>query len=401
MNKKAIFLLVFIFAAIISVFSQNLIKNPSFEEIYPNAKVVPCTYSQNLDFGRTVQHWSSPNYYTSDILTFNSINNKNCFPVAPRTGQRMAGIITYHPSLDSGFPYDYHEYIRGEFTKPLEIGKTYTFELWLYSDDTLPARHLVRALGEKAQSVISVYANNFSVILRNSDLPPNSNWRTVLEAENTPYKIEKVIDNKKSVWQKIQFLIQADKAHRYFFLGNFSKDSDTKTNLDKKYSQRIDSFNNVPAKVLHKTKTFWERKKRIAYYCIDDVSMREGNFIDAAPIFAKEATYTFKNLVFEVGKAKLIETNCTELDALFTYLQENPLLSINIEGHTDNTGSEKINQELSTARANTVRDYLVKKGILLSKIQTFGTGSTKPIAANDSEEGRQKNRRVEVKFLGK
>jgi outer membrane protein OmpA-like peptidoglycan-associated protein len=394
MNKKAIFSLIFIFAAIISVFSQNLIKNPSFEEIFPNVKITACEYSQIKDFNTTVQNWSSSNFYTADILTFNSIGNKNCFPVVPHTGQRMAGIITYHPSFDSGYSYDYHEHIRGEFKRPLEVGKTYTFELWLYSDDTLPARHLMRALGEKAKSIISVYANNFSVLLRESDLQPNDSWRKVLETESTPYKIEKVIDNKKGVWQKFQFLVQADKPYRYFFLGNFSKDSDTKTSLDKKYSHRIDSLNSVPPKLLSKSKTFWELKKRIAYYCIDDV-----NFMDAPPVFAKEATYTFKNLVFEVGKAKLIETSCAELDALFAYLQENPSLNINIEGHTDNTGSEKINQELSSARANTVRDYLIKKGITTSKMQTSGSGSAKPIAGNDSEDGRRQNRRVEVRFF--
>lgn len=317
----------------------------------------------------------------------------------PHTGQRMAGIITYHPSADSGYPYDYHEHIRGEFRRPLEVGKTYTFELWLYSDDTLPARHLMRVLGEKAQSIISVYANNFSVLLRENDLVLADTWRKALEAETTPYKIEKIIDNKKGVWQKFQFLVQADKPYRYFFLGNFSKDSDTKTSLDKKYARRIDSLNSVPPKLLIKSKTFWELKKRIAYYCIDDVSMREGNFIDPAPVFVPEATYTFKNLVFELGKAKLVETSCTELDALSLYLQENPSLNIVIEGHTDNTGTEKINQELSAARANTVRDYLAKKGIHTSRMQASGLGSSKPIAANESDAGRQQNRRVEVRFI--
>jgi OmpA-OmpF porin, OOP family len=391
---------IFIFFIPSYFFAQNIVKNPSFEQIIPKSYIRECEYSQAKDFNAVVVSWSSSNYYTSDILTYGKSNDKNCFPVAPHTGSRMAGIITYHPKFDSGYSYDYHEHIRGEFKYPLEVGKTYTFELWLYSDDTLPALHLTKVLGERAKNIISVYSNNFSVLLRENDLAANVPWQKTLEAENTPYRIKKVVDNKKGIWQKFQFLITADKPYRYFFLGNFSNDSDTRTSLSPERSHRIDSLNSVPPKILGKTKTFWEYKKRIAYYCIDDVSMREGNFMDAeTPTFADAKTYTFKNVVFEKGKAHLVETSCTELDLLMDYLKDNPTVKINIAGHTDNTGSETTNVLLSQQRAESVRNYLVKKGCAVARLQTQGLGSAQPIVSNDTEEGRQKNRRVEVTFL--
>jgi OOP family OmpA-OmpF porin len=68
-----------------------------------------------------------------------------------------------------------------------------------------------------------------------------------------------------------------------------------------------------------------------------------------------------------------------------------------IEGHTDNVGSAEYNQKLSQARANSVRQYLIDNfGIKASRLSAIGYGLTKPIASNDTEEGRQKNRRVQV-----
>ncbi len=84
-----------------------------------------------------------------------------------------------------------------------------------------------------------------------------------------------------------------------------------------------------------------------------------------------------------------------ELDKLIDYLNKNKNTTIEIFGHTDNTGAEEKNKILSAARAKAVADYLISKGIEKSRTSYKGYGSTMPIAKNDTEEGRQKNRRVE------
>jgi outer membrane protein OmpA-like peptidoglycan-associated protein len=76
-------------------------------------------------------------------------------------------------------------------------------------------------------------------------------------------------------------------------------------------------------------------------------------------------------------------------------------MTIEISGHTDNISSKSFNKELSKKRANSVANYLIKKGIDRKRFTTEGFGYSKPIADNKTEKGRQKNRRVEFKILTK
>jgi flagellar motor protein MotB len=105
------------------------------------------------------------------------------------------------------------------------------------------------------------------------------------------------------------------------------------------------------------------------------------------------------NILFETGKSVLTSGSSAEIDRLFTILTDNPLMKIEISGHTDKTGSEPVNFKLSEARAKAVVDYLVKKGIVTTRIEFRGYGSLQPIADNATAAGRSKNRRVEFKIL--
>lgn len=109
--------------------------------------------------------------------------------------------------------------------------------------------------------------------------------------------------------------------------------------------------------------------------------------------------FTLNNVYFDSGKATLKTSSYTELNELLEYLQLKPNLRIEISGHTDNVGQAENNQTLSENRALAVKNYLVKQGINSNRITTIGYGSTKPIAYNTTAEGRQKNRRTEVKLL--
>ncbi len=80
-------------------------------------------------------------------------------------------------------------------------------------------------------------------------------------------------------------------------------------------------------------------------------------------------------------------------------LKENPSLKILIEGHTDNIGKKEVNQKLSEQRAESVKATLVQKGIEEEGIKTTGFGQDKPLSDNSKEEGRAKNRRVEIKKI--
>ena len=104
---------------------------------------------------------------------------------------------------------------------------------------------------------------------------------------------------------------------------------------------------------------------------------------------------------FETGKADLIEDSYTVLDELVAYLVRQDDQKIEIGGHTDNVGSIKSNLILSEARANTVKTYLVTKGIDASRVMIKGYGSSVPISSNKTAAGKADNRRIEVKILDK
>lgn len=106
-----------------------------------------------------------------------------------------------------------------------------------------------------------------------------------------------------------------------------------------------------------------------------------------------------KNVFFNTGKFDLLPASFAELDVQVDFLNANPELKIEVSGHTDNIGTEASNQLLSQNRAKAVADYLIQRGISSTRISYKGYGSTKPITTNDTEDGRAKNRRVELKVL--
>ena len=77
-------------------------------------------------------------------------------------------------------------------------------------------------------------------------------------------------------------------------------------------------------------------------------------------------------------------------------MKDNPDCWVKLDGHTDNTGSDAINNKISQQRVDSIKNYLIEKGINPNRIVAKGHGSSKPIAPNDTEEGRVKNRRVEI-----
>ena len=102
-----------------------------------------------------------------------------------------------------------------------------------------------------------------------------------------------------------------------------------------------------------------------------------------------------KNIFFESGSAVLREISLPEIKRLVGLLQKNPQFDIIIIGHTDSVGTEEDNLNLSTSRAKAVYDQLIKSGISVNRVTYVGKGENEPIDTNETEEGRQKNRRTE------
>jgi len=108
-----------------------------------------------------------------------------------------------------------------------------------------------------------------------------------------------------------------------------------------------------------------------------------------------------RNIFFELNKATLTPASYEELGRVLKLLESNPTLRIEISGHTDNVGSFQVNQRLSEARAKAVIDYLVGNGIEPDRLEYAGYAFSRPVATNDTAEGRAQNRRVEFEILSK
>ena len=106
-----------------------------------------------------------------------------------------------------------------------------------------------------------------------------------------------------------------------------------------------------------------------------------------------------KTILFNTGKSTFQEQSYAVLDNMAKVMNQFPNAKFAIEGHTDSTGSDKINDPLSNDRANAVREYLISKGISASRLSSQGFGSKNPIDDNKTAAGRANNRRTEIKLV--
>ncbi len=139
-------------------------------------------------------------------------------------------------------------------------------------------------------------------------------------------------------------------------------------------------------------------------YNVLDIPMPQGKAYYKNPFvvdiqFQPSRTFVLEDCTFEFGKATLQESSFPVLDELVAYLNRKTDERIEIGGHTDNVGNKVSNQKLSEERANSVRDYLLSKGITPDRVTAKGYGMSEPIEDNRTEDGRAKNRRTEVKIL--
>ena len=199
-------------------------------------------------------------------------------------------------------------------------------------------------------------------------------------------------------WFTIRGYYKADGGEKYITIGNFSPKI-------KKDMQRMNLF-----KVGFKE----------SYYFVDDIKLiKSKEFEEKVDVEIVGPNYheqdstlevnkdikvgdkvELKNIFFENGKYYLLPESYQELNKLVQYLLKNPTVEIQINGHSDNGGLKYKNQKISELRAREVFEYLIKKGVQ-NKMYFKGFGSSQPVASNDTDEGKAKNRRVEFQIIKK
>ena len=341
------------------VMAQNLVPNCSFERRQPCDFYNPSNHSSFAPMQCTAD-WESDSYGESSHIWFGWPNAK--------TGDNYASVLIYHPEAPNN-----RGYLQAQLCQPLQAGKEYLFEMYVK----------LETFCQYSSSNIGVHFPDERIRLDDYSLiqfPPH--------IENDP---KNVIDNSDN-WHLIKGTYTAKGTEKYILIGNFYNDEKTVT---KKLTKAMN-------------------KPYISFYIDDVVLYSEGDSVDCCkpPVVAEEPIdtvqdtipeepkpqkmFTLENVYFEIDKAELLPESFEELNEILDVLNEMDYERIEVKGHTDNTGTEERNAELSLERAKAVADYFISNGIDASVITYEGFGSSKPIASNDTDEGRQKNRRVEV-----
>ena len=341
---------------------QNLVNNPSFEEF------VQCPVklgNLNVD----VVQWSTPTLGSTDY--FHSCSTHMGTPKnfngeqAAKFGSGYSGLYLYAPD-------DYREYLQGELIVTLEKGKQYELSFFI-------------SLAERSDFAIREFGVLFS---------------------DNPLKLE----TKKNISKKIRY---GEAANQYHYLRipetEFLKDTrdwvEVRTTFEARGTERymiLGNFENNSGTLKTKRK---RNAKQGAYYYLDRISLSSpGTAASDLDLSEKDesssveyelgAEHTFKNVLFEFDQHNLDKAAKREVLAVFAYLEKNPAFHITIHGHTDNVGTGTYNQLLSERRSQNVANELIRLGLSKTRISWSGQGGRLPIASNDTEAGRQQNRRV-------
>ena len=342
--------------------SQNLVKNPSFEQF------VDCPKKLG-NFNTDVIDWSTPTEGSTDY--FNGCSQamgtpENFNGTQPANfGKGYAGLYLYAPD-------DYREYLQAELSEPLVKDKKYAISFYV-------------SLAERSDFAVKEFGVLFSKEPLQVPIKKELSKRILFQQKNNVYHSLEIgytnfyRDTKDWILVHTEFVARG--SEHYLTLGNFKTNAKTRLFKTKKYA------------------------KQGAYYYIDMISVQgthtaDGNQDLASEVFEKQdfeldKIHVFQNVLFYFDKFALLDSAKMEVGRIFDYLEQDTTLRIEINGHTDNIGSDQYNLALSNKRAKAVADYLIELGFSRDRIQWNGYGGTRPETENTTNSGRQKNRRVE------
>lgn len=344
--------------------AQQLVKDPGFEAL----QYCPAGIS---GMGNAV-FWYSPSLGTPDL--FNkcawprsqvSVPKNICGKQKPFDGNGYGGMILYEYQY-----WDYKEYLQTELTTPLRKGATYrlAFNISL-ADNSMYVIDKIQAYFSKNMVFHRAHTTMSQVTPQITFEGPDKGYFT----------------NKKD-WVTLSYEYVAQGGERFLTLGNFIPD---------KYGKRkqVKKGTDVSS----------------AYYFVDGVSVElikpsdlpeeeleaEESEISETDTLTPGSTFSLRFILFETDKDVLLNESYIELDKVVRIMKKHPSIELEVRGHTDNQASDEHNQDLSERRALAVKKYLLSRGIEAFRLTTKGFGETRPVADNETEEGRALNRRVE------
>jgi len=347
--------------------SQNLVPNGSFEEMRN------CPIGFNQQQLTSIVSWGQVKDGTPDY--FNACSSKMGVPEnlfgtqEAQEGVAYAGLVTY-----SGNKRDYREYLQAKLSAPLTSGSLYCIEVYVApgAKSEFVTDGFGVSLTPKASDDLGVLAS--SVVLNN----PRLNF----------------VD-RYNEWVLLSTVFEAKGGENYITIGNFKKDREFSV-LKRNTDQNQRSGNN------------W------AYIFVDNVQLTQVKTKEecscTAELIAKQVhdpplqlselkEIELRNVLFDFDESVLTAIAVKDLEYVADLLRRNKTYFIEVAGHTDIVGREGYNLDLSRKRAENVLVFLEKKGVAGKRLTIGFFGSEKPVADNETPEGRAQNRRVEFRIL--
>jgi len=346
---------------------QNLVPNSSFEQMRN------CPIGFNQQQLTNIESWGQMGPGTPDY--FNACSEKMGVPENlfghqdSQDGVAYAGLVTY-----SGNKRDYREFLQTKLIEPLGQGGFYCIEVYL-------------APGAKSEFVTDGFGMSLT--------PKAAKDLVELEKSLVLSNPRLHFIDRYGEWVLLSTIIEAKGGENYVTIGNFKKDR-TFSVLKRNTEQNQRSGNN------------W------AYVFVDNISIRQvkdkNECSCTADLIAKQVhdpplqlnelkEVELRSVLFDFDQSVLTPEATRDLEQVADILRRNKTYFIEVSGHTDIVGAEGYNLDLSRKRAETVLGFLEKKGVSDKRLTVGYFGSEKPVADNETPEGRAQNRRVEFKIL--
>jgi OmpA-OmpF porin, OOP family len=348
--------------------SQNLVPNPSFESY----AICPGSYHKAPGQFQ-LPGWTSPTIGTPDHFHVCSEGDAdvpyNWAGVAdPFEGNGYVGLYLWMDEKN------YREYIQSRLTETLVKDSVYQIQFF----------YKLSSYSKYSIDRIGLFLSDSTFTIRND--------RPLSVKPTLAIVHDSALTKETGLWEKASWWYKAKGGEQFITIGNFWSDEETKL-----YNIQ---FRPVSEPML----------ATASYYYLDDVQVVSRDYLrkqeqrQVIPDFDLEetrlnTTYILKNIQFAFDSYRLLNPSFRELDQLGEFLLKYPRLKLQLFGHTDDRGSDRYNQRLSELRAKNVADYLVSIGVRRERVEYFGYGKSKPLVNEMTEEAREMNRRVEIRFI--
>lgn len=350
------------------------------------------------NFASDVKFWSVPTEGSTDY--FNACSTAMGTPKnfngeqAAEFGQGYAGLYLYAPD-------DYREYLQAELTETLEEGREYQISFYV-------------SLAERSDFAVKEFGVLFAKDRLDIPTKKELSKRHWYRQKGNSYNYMEIGYNNfysdTQDWIEVSTRFIAKGTERFMVLGNFENNARTRKFVTKRNARQgayyyVDRVEVVSVESINRPST--EKRNNPENSEIPMVTIADGEQATIIETesdtlnnsdennFALNTIHTFQNIHFSFDRYMILGTEKLELQRVSDYLEAHPELGITINGHTDSMGTADYNKRLSAKRAKAVADFLIEIGISRHRISWEGHGNSNPVATNDTEKGRRKNRRVE------